>query len=54
MAHLVEIKGGTWEKFGNYAPWQYNPESQLCKKAMEVYEETFGEIMTPNGSSCRA
>ena len=27
--------------------WQYNPESQLCKKAMEVYEETFGEIMTP-------
>ena len=47
VAHLVEIKGGTWEKFGNYAPWQYNPESQLCKKAMEVYEETFGEIMTP-------
>lgn len=47
VSHLVEVKGGTWEKFGSYAPWQYNPESKLCKKAIEVYEDEFGEKMTP-------
>lgn len=46
VTHLVEIKGGTWEKFCSYAPWQYNPDSELCKTAMDVYQECFGESMT--------
>lgn len=47
VAHLVEVKGGTWEKFAGYAPWSYNPDSELREKATEVYEKLYGGEMKP-------
>lgn len=47
VAHLVEVKGGTWEKFDGYAPWTYNPDSEMRTKAMEVYKKMYGREMTP-------
>ncbi len=40
---LADITGAKWETFSEYPEWQYEPESQLKDKVIEVYKEVTGK-----------
>ena len=52
---VASLVGGTVEILSDNAPWEFDPESQIRKLAMETYEELFGEAKmsaTHGGLEC--
>lgn len=43
IRYLTEFLGCDYEESGDYAGWEYNPDSELQKIMVEVYEEMYGE-----------
>lgn len=41
IAYLIEFLGGDWEAKGNYAGWEYNPDSRLQKIMVEVFKDLY-------------
>lgn len=41
IAYLTEFLGGDWETKGDYAGWEYNPDSKLQKIMVEVFEKMY-------------
>lgn len=43
IAYLTEFLGGNWETKGDYAGWEYNPDSKLQKIMVDVFEKMYGK-----------
>lgn len=43
IRYLTEFLGCDYQESGNYAGWEYNPDSKLQKIMVEVYEKMYGK-----------